>query len=65
MTLTEYEKSSALWLKIETELQERLQIYREKNDTARDPLETAKLRGTIALLKEILAWSEDQRPLMQ
>lgn len=62
MTLTEFEKETALWKKIETELTDRLNIYRQRNDGNLSVAETDKLRGTIAMCKEILAWAEPPRP---
>jgi hypothetical protein len=58
MKLSQYESESALWKRIEIELNERLTVLREKNDGNLDQLETSKLRGTIAALKEILDWSK-------
>jgi hypothetical protein len=58
MKLSQYESESALWKRIEIELNERLTVLREKNDGNLDPLETSKLRGTIAAYKEIMAWAQ-------
>jgi hypothetical protein len=58
MKLSQYEQESALWKKIEATLVERLTVFREKNDGSLDPLETAKLRGSIGMIKEILSWPE-------
>jgi hypothetical protein len=64
MKITAFEAESAMWKKTEAELVERLQTLRQKNDGNLDVIETAKLRGTIAMCKEILAWSEpDQTTL--
>jgi len=57
MTLTEAEKQSALWQKIEKELTENLQVAREKNDGDRDIEETSSIRGEIRTLKKILGWA--------
>lgn len=58
MKLTETEKHSAIWKKIEKQLTDRLQILREKNDADADAIETAKLRGQIAQIKECLSWAK-------
>ena len=58
MKLTEIQKQSELWQRIESELKERLQILREKNDGALDIDQTNRTRGSIAMLLEILGWTE-------
>lgn len=55
MTLTEADKLSALWRKLEPYLQDRLDACRKQNDGDLSPEQTAKLRGRIATLREILA----------
>jgi hypothetical protein len=57
MKLNDFERTSALWLKIENEINERLETSREKNDANLTPEETATLRGTIKAFKEILSWA--------
>ena len=58
MKLTELEASTALWKKISDELQNRLQVMRERNDGDLPPDKTAELRGSIRMCKEILAWAQ-------
>jgi len=58
MQLSAFEAESALWKKIDAQLHERLQVLRERNDGQMDALETAKLRGSIATYKEIIAWAQ-------
>lgn len=52
--LTEIERVSSLWTRIRTHLEERLRILREKNDTPLDPIETARVRGEIKAVKQLL-----------
>lgn len=59
MNLNQYETESALWKKIETELLERLQTFRERNDGDLEPLQTQRLRGAISVVKEILSWKDN------
>lgn len=58
MTLTEHDKRSTLWLKLEAHLNERVEMYRKQNDGNLSPEETIRVRGRIAQLKEILALNE-------
>jgi hypothetical protein len=58
--LTEQEKDSALWKRIEIELRRRLDEHREGNDSASNTeSDTAKLRGRIAEIKHLLAWLDE------
>jgi hypothetical protein len=48
--------NSRTWTTIEAYLKDRLAKCREKNDSSKlDPIETAKLRGEIAAVKDLLA----------
>ena len=58
MKLTTYERESALWKKLEEYLEEKLSIYRSRNDGDLSEIETARLRGRISMVKEFLALSE-------
>lgn len=58
MTLTDFETQSALWQRIEKHLEERLSILRERNDGGLEQVETARIRGSIGMIKEILAWAK-------
>lgn len=58
MILNETEKQSALWQKITQEVNARLVVMREKNDTALNMEDTASLRGSIKFAKEVLGWAE-------
>jgi hypothetical protein len=57
MKLTETDKQSLTWVKIEREITERLTIARAKNDGDLTAQETDRLRGTIAAYKEVLGWA--------
>lgn len=54
MKLNELERQSAAWLKLEKYTEERLTALRQQNDGDLDPLATSRLRGRIAMCKEIL-----------
>lgn len=58
MKLTDLERHSALWRKLNEHLEDQLRICRLKNDGDMSDLETAKLRGRIAALKSIIALAE-------
>lgn len=61
--LDKNERDSALWQKIEGELERRLAMHREDNDSPRnDDTETAVIRGRIQELKALRAWVEDPPP---
>jgi hypothetical protein len=55
MNLTKTDQESVLWMKIVKHLNERLQSYRTANDSGvLTEIETARLRGKIAEVKEFL-----------
>lgn len=58
MTLSEFERHHAVWVKINKHLLDRMEILRSKNDGDLDQFETAKLRGRIAELKGLIALGE-------
>ena len=58
MKLTEFERQTTVWQKIEEELTTRLTVAREQNDGDLDPPATARLRGKIAVYREILTWAK-------
>lgn len=60
--LTKGERNTLVWIRIKGHLKDMLQRKREDNDTSMDELQTAKIRGEIALLKEILDLDEDRNP---
>ena len=57
--LTDQERDSGLWKRIEPELRRRLQEHREANDAiGNTDAETAALRGRIKELKDLLRWTD-------
>jgi ribosomal protein L30/L7E len=54
LTLTETERQSGVWSKIDAHLRTRLQKLRERNDSVLPESETAKVRGQIQEVKELL-----------
>lgn len=61
MTLDAIETRSAVWIKLHAHLRSQLQAMRERNDGAQlDAIETARLRGRIAQVKEILALGQPE-----
>lgn len=54
MKLLPNEANSHLWIKIRDHLESRLAIHRRKNDGELDAIATAKLRGRIAELMNLL-----------
>lgn len=63
MKLTNTERSSSSWLKIKDEINERIGLLRVKNDGDLSEVETARLRGRIAALKDLVAWGEPDQPI--
>lgn len=57
--LTPGERNNPLWAKLERYLNDRLEMNRRKNDGDLEPLETAKVRGRIAVIKDLLALAKD------
>ncbi len=60
MKLDRLESQSAVWLKIEEHLMDRLSQLRSQNDGDLSEVETARLRGRISMCKELLALSYDE-----
>ena len=57
--LTEHDLSSEVWLKIEKHLNTRLEQRRRDNDSdSLDEIKTARLRGRIAEIKDLLAFGK-------
>lgn len=61
---TEIDRSQAWCKKLQTSLEDKLAKLREKNDTDRGPVDTAHLRGQIAVLRELLNDMSD-KPIPQ
>lgn len=62
MRLTEQEIHSAVWIKLRDHMADRLEALRCQNDGDLDPLATARLRGRIAAIKELLALGQPPTP---
>jgi hypothetical protein len=54
-TLIKQDFNTAVWATLEKDLQAELQRLREQNDANLDDLATAKLRGRIEQIKDLLA----------
>lgn len=52
--LTRQDQDSATWAKMKVYLELRLDILRKKNDGSLSDVETARVRGQIAMIKELL-----------
>lgn len=55
MKLTEIELQSAVWQKLKAHMEQRLDECRRRNDGDLNEIETARLRGRIACLREFLS----------
>lgn len=60
MKLARHDIETALWRKLESYLEQRMETLRQTNDGDLDPMQTARLRGRIAELKSMLALSKDE-----
>ena len=60
MTLTDGEKMTSLWLRLEEHFTDRLLMLRQSNDKAQPELETALMRGRIAEVKGFLSLAKEQ-----
>jgi hypothetical protein len=63
MKLEAHEKQTALWQKLESYIEQRIDTLRRMNDSELDPIQTARLRGRIVELKALVALSKDEQPL--
>lgn len=61
--LSDIERKSAVWLKLKAHLEERLENHRSKNDGDLSGDLTAKTRGRIAEIKELLKLGEPQQKI--
>lgn len=61
--LTEMEKASPVWSKVNQFLEQRLDMLRMENDTDADERTTARRRGAIAEVKTLIALSRE-RPIL-
>lgn len=62
--LTTAERMSPTWAKLKAEFERELQILREKNDKDSPDELTAKIRGRIAMLKDIIKLGQEDKPLL-
>jgi hypothetical protein len=60
--LTTMERDSALWKRIQAEVDRELDVLRKQNDGDKNAEETAKLRGRIAQAKKFLGYGLDVKP---
>lgn len=58
--ITEQERMTPLWKKLDAFLVHRLNSARERNDGNLDAVETAKLRGQIAEIKALLDLAKER-----
>lgn len=58
-TLTDGERHSPVWVRLSAHLNTRLAQLRGKNDGTMPPDETAKIRGQISTLKEVIALGDE------
>lgn len=61
--LSESDKRSPFWLNFKAHLESELQVYRERNDSDLDAEATAKARGRIAMLKDLIRLGEPRKAL--
>lgn len=57
--LTKHERDSAVWKKLEAHYKAKLELRRTQNDSDKSAEETAKLRGRISEIKELLGLGQD------
>lgn len=55
MTFTHEFRQSGAWRQLKAHIEARLDVYRRRNDSGLNEIETAKLRGRIAELKLLLS----------
>lgn len=63
MKLELHERQSALWKKLAGHVAERIETLRRKNDGDLNDTQTARLRGALAELKQLLELGEDLPPV--
>ena len=62
--LTPGDLISPTWARLRKHMEARLQSLRAKNDNDLDPIATAKLRGEIKVLKNLIALSETNQSMV-
>lgn len=63
-TLTPGDLISPTWARLRKHMEARLQSLRAKNDNDLDPIATAKLRGEVKALKNLLALSTTDQAMV-
>ena len=58
LELTDADKLSSTWKRIEAHLRYKLDLLRRKNDNEQDATATTRIRAQIALVKDLLAAGE-------
>lgn len=58
--LSSGDKLSPTWLRLVEHLEQRLDVLRKQNDGRLDEVQTARMRGRIAQLKELISLGADQ-----
>lgn len=58
MPLSEIDRQSKVWVLLKARATEKLETLRKQNDGDLDPQATAKIRGRILELNNLLAWGE-------
>jgi hypothetical protein len=64
LKLTPGERLSPVWIKVRDHLEVMLEIDRTKNERSLSAEDTARLRGRIGCLREILALGVDPPPML-
>jgi hypothetical protein len=60
MKLSELERQSAVWLRLDAHLNEQLKACRQQNDGELDAIATSRLRGRISAIKQILSLGQQE-----
>lgn len=61
--LTNSEKQSGLWMRLENHFKDRLETLRKQNDGDLTEIQTARLRGQIATFGTLLRLGKDMPPI--
>lgn len=61
--LTNSERQSGLWMRLETHFKDRVERLRKQNDGDLNEIQTAKLRGQIATFEALLLLGKDMPPI--
>lgn len=61
--LTNIERQTGLWMRLENHFKDRLETLRKQNDGDLTEIQTAKLRGQIATYETLLRLGKDMPPI--